>query len=338
MIDNNSSNFVFFWGSEDYYKAAFSDIENLSNVIYIQSIPRTENRILTTFHKIHNSTRINKRLNIPFKNIWFPLYFSDSFENENKIVFVFHAAYYWLKGSNYFEYLRRKYPTSKLVFILMDTVDSYKRYFADRFTEGFDISYLRKSFDLLLTYNKSDSEKFNIEYYPSIYSTRHASKNEEPTYDIFFVGRAKDRLSDIHYAYKKLTEKGFACNFYISGVEPKRQEYPNRIHYNEYLSYNDVIKNIQRTRGLLEIVQGNSNGFTFRLDEALVFDKNIITNNPIVTNIPYRDSEKIFNFETINDITYGDFLKASLQSYHYQGDYSPVKLLEYLENKFRENV
>ncbi len=324
-------NFVFFWGKEDYYRVAFADILNLDNVKYICRLPQTANKILNWMHKIHNSTMLNRIISIPLKSVWFRFYFRDTFQNPFPKIFIFHASYYWLRQNDYFLYLKKKYPSCKIVFVLMDTVDSYIRYFRHRFKYGFDLDYIKKNFDLVLTYNKLDAKSFDLLYYPSIYSEiKMYNYNENFDIDVFFVGRAKDRLSDIYEAYDILKSKGFNCEFFLFDVDDKSQKKQPDIHYNEYLSYFEVLSYVKHSRGILEIVQKKSSGFTFRINEALSLDKNIITNNPIVDDFLYSESKKIFKVHALNEIDLNIYRKEALNSYKYKDDYSPQHFLSFV--------
>lgn len=330
-------NYVFFWGVEDYYKYAFSDIIDEPNIRFIDGLPQSNNRLIKRLHLFHNSRAINKYINLPLKKIWFSNYFNCDFENGNPIVFVFHGSYYWLRGNGYMDYLKKTYKNSKCVVVFMDTVESYKRYYKDKFHNGFQIEFYMEKCDLLISYNKTDAETYHMHYYPSIYSKKSIMdiyKESElglPEYDVFYIGKAKDRLNEIHEIYEKLINKGFRCDFYVTEV-PESSRVREGIHYNKYLSYTEVIKHVIRSRGILEIVQKNSEGFTFRLDEALVTDRNLITNNMIVKKNPYSESPKIYMIDEIDAMSLSEYREQFNVSYDYKEEYSPVRLLQYIED------
>ena len=324
------NNYVIFWGPQDYYRIAFSDFSKLSNVRYIDGIENIIGDKLYKFHIIHHSSKINSFISLPFRKVWRKYYFTPDFDDDNPSCFIFHGRYYWMKSIGYFDYLKEKYPGSKCIFLLWDTVDSYIKYYKGKSYGDFDIEYIKNTFDRVLTYNRLDSLNYGFEYYPSIYSNIDLSEIS-PSYDAFFIGKAKDRLDEIHHIYHSLTTKGFKCDFYVSGVEDLDQRYKETIHYNEFLSYKQVLDHIKNSKGIVEITQGGVDGFTFRLNEALISDKNLITNNSIVENMPYRNSRKIIKIQNIDTLTKDKFDQYYHESFNYKDDYSPIKFIEYLD-------
>lgn len=328
----NNRQYVIYWGKEDYYTRAFSEILGWSNVDYIESLPLTSSGLVRKIHKLHNSAKLNYRLSIPLKKLWFGKYLSKKYKKDDDIYFIFHASYYWLKMSDFFSYLKTEYPCAKLVFVLMDTVDSYKRYFKNRFVTGFDMNYIKSVFDSVITYNRIDASNYDLIYYPSIYSSDlQNNKSFEINCDVFFVGRAKDRLEELHHAFEALSSKGLKCLFYISDVDDSDQRFKGKIRYNQFLTYQEVLSFVKASNGLLEVVQKGSDGFTFRLDEALVYDKNIITDNAIIDDFPFKDSTKIFRLENIDQINKASFHKAANESFGYDDRYAPSCFLNFLD-------
>lgn len=335
FVENNrelKSNYIFFWESADYYKYAFADIIGNESVRYIEKLPMSNATLLKLLHKIHNSGKINKYINLPFRNVWYNLYFDDDFSQEKRKIFIFHAGYYWLRFNHYFEYLKSKYNDARFVYFFTDVVESYKCYFGNKYDCGFDMEYIKKTFDVVLTYNKNDAIKYDLIYYPTPYSTACDTQTKGYDWDVLFVGNAKNRLDELHRIYCILKQKGFLCAFYIDDVREEDQKYENEIVYNQKLTYQQVIDKVTRSRGILEIVQKDSSGFTFRVHEALVYNKNLITNNPILNDIPYGNSKKIFWVNDLEKLEKDNYVDLASESFHYRGEYSPHNFLNYLEN------
>lgn len=323
-------NYVFFWSPEDYYKIAFLDILNNDNIRYITDVLERKPLIEKYVHRVILSNKINKIISMPLKTKWRNSYFINDFICARPIKFIFHGSFYWLKSVDYFRYLKNMYRNSSLVLLLMDTVDSYCKSYKNKYYGEFDIEYIKKNFEHILTYNKFDAEKYGFIYYPSIYSAIQYENNKKVESDVLFVGKAKDRLDAIHKAYRSLKLQGFSCDFYITDVPRNKMLYPE-IHYNYPMPYYKVLEKVWKSRGILEIVQRGSLGFTFRLDEAIVYDKNIITNNFIVNDIRYGKSNKIFRFSEEIEIDINRYRIVTNESFNYSNDYSPIKLLEFMD-------
>lgn len=333
-------NFVFFWGPQDYYRFAFSDIVDLSNVIYIPGVLANRSAFIKKLHSINHSAKINKVIRLPFRYSWRKHYFINSFSDDKPIIFVFHGSYYWMKSINYFSYLHEKYPNSKIVFALTDTVDSYIQYFHGKYYGEFDLEYLQKVSDAIFSYNMTDVVKYHLQYFPTIYSAHFShnicKKNSLMNNDVFFIGKAKDRLPTILTAYRKLEQIGLTCDFYIVDVPKEKQLYPDKIVYNKYLSYDEVLNHIQNSNSILEIVQGGSDGLTFRDSECFAYDKNLITNNSAIKYTKYCHSPKIFTFNDELSINLNDFQNSVSLSYCYNNDFSPITFLTRIEEYFHD--
>ena len=135
----------------------------------------------------------------------------------------------------------------------------------------------------------------------------------------------------IQNMYKEFTDLGFTCDFFITDVPIEKQLFKDHIHYNDFLSYIDVIHHIENSRGLLEIVQGGSCGLTFRDSEALAYNKNLITNNKAITKLEYSTCSKIYYINKNSRISKKEFSNSADQHFDYKNEFSPVYLLDEIE-------
>jgi hypothetical protein len=98
--------------------------------------------------------------------------------------------------------------------------------------------------------------------------------------DFYFLGAIKNRKNEIDNARCLLN--GYKCLFCI----PKNSE--------EFISYKENLINVEESRCLVEIVQGNQYDITLRPLEALAFKKKLITNNKHIKDYEFYDRENIF--------------------------------------------
>lgn len=324
-------NFVVFWSNSDFYRVSISDILKDEDVkVYFTSYDNISS-LCRFFYKIHYSKKINKLVNLPFKKIWNKVYFKNNFDNNKPICFIFTIKYISLKTGNYFNYLRKHYKNCKLIIYLRDTVNSYNKTY-----QNFDVEYLKKTFDLVLTYNKSDANIYNITYYPYIASKIEIRENFDiPESDIFFVGAAKDRLKKIHEAYNFFTAKGLKCMFFINGVEKSKQIKQDGLIYNQKLEYKMVLKYIKRSKCILEITQTDAQGFTFRTTEALMYNKALITDTQVITETKFYNPNYVYFFKGIDEIDV-NMLKKNMSKvdFNYKNEYSPQVFLKIIDEYF----
>lgn len=144
-----------------------------------------------------------------------------------------------------------------------------------------DIELLRNDGFKLHTFDHSDSEKYNMKHHNTFYNM-NVNKNQDVILknDFYFLGAIKNRKNEIDNARCLLN--GYKCLFCI----PKNSE--------EFISYKENLINVEESRCLVEIVQGNQYDITLRPLEALAFKKKLITNNKHIKDYEFYDRENIF--------------------------------------------
>ncbi|NLE63818.1 MAG: hypothetical protein GX612_08285 [Bacteroidales bacterium] len=320
-------NFVIFGTDADFFTPFTDAFLQMPNVVYNQGRIHVSSSIIRLIYKLHMSTQLNRVVKLPFKSIWNGLYYRNEFLDMHNLCFLFFANRYWMCDVNYPAYLKRHYPGCKLVIMFNDVVDKY----FERFP-SFSIDYVRKNFDLVLTYNKLDEAKYGFQYYPTFWSRIPVNENTKfPESDILYVGAAKDRLGQLLSCYGFFIEHGLKCDFHITGVPQNKQKYADRISYNKPISYNEVLERVQRTKCVLEISQQGALGFTPRTMEAILYNKKLISNNPILIGTKFYNKNYVFYFSQIDDIDIEMIKKIDKVDFGYNGEYSPDKLLKFIE-------
>lgn len=156
--------------------------------------------------------------------------------------------------------------------------------------------------------------------------------------DIFFVGEAKDRLRKLLDIYEIFTSNGLVCDFYITGVPNNLQKYSDKIHYNIRLSYEEVLQHIHRACGILEITQYGTCGLTMRFFESLIYDKVFFTDNKYLMNKKFGKYPKIFIIDHFKKFYFdkNKYIAATKLSNSYNGEYSPLHFVAWLESYFNQ--
>ena len=135
-----------------------------------------------------------------------------------------------------------------------------------------------------------------------------------------------------------LRDAGLRCDFHITEVAPEDRKYADEIDYCTQMPYAENLKRIHKTRCLLEIMQQGGSGYTLRMCEAIMMDKRLLTNNPVVTGEAYYSPERIQTFQTVNQIDTA-FITAGERDvdYGWKDRLSPLKLLQFIEDYFERN-
>ena len=270
-------------------------------------------------------------------------------DKDEKMLFIFTCQYGLFFENGFFtfiNYLKRKYKNAKLVFYYNDIIAT---------CEPEKFGRIKKVFDLVLTFDKSESEKYGMTYYGEVHSKAMPAENETvEESDIFFVGSDRGRFDDILKVFSVLSDAGKRCVFYLFDVlkeneeklnaflnscakEDKAYRYKNSLLYiNEYCWYGKTLKYIEKTKCMAEILLPTQTAGTLRLAESVMYGKKLITNCKAVKEKPYYRPENIFVFDDPKDI---DVKFSDTPSVPVEYDFSPLKMIEYAKNRlFEEEI
>lgn len=251
-------------------------------------------------YKIHTSKKVNSIFPLPFRKLWAKEAITrDVAKNLNadeKICFIYQGGQSYL-DIEAFSYLRKRYPKSILIYKYNDLVSLNERLYP-----GF-LERCRKVFDLIITYNCEDAEKYGIILSPPVLLdyTQIASNPNQIKSDIFYVGRAKNRLDELIQMFELCRSNGLNCDFNIIDVEPNHQLYADQISYNKAIPYVEMLQRVRNTKCVLNVIQNGARGITLRDYESIGMGKMLMTNNHYIEETDmYDPNQVIFTDEEID--------------------------------------
>lgn len=320
-MKQNRYNLVVMGYDWDVYKYAFHDFAINKKITYIEKFPTTG--ITESVRRLCYNPRLNKNLPIPLKSIW-----TRSFQNSIKgTLNCFLIMENWMRlesATHLLPYLRSHYPDSKIVFFAQDLVDRVRDLYTDK---PIDVDYVKKYTDLFITYDRIDAEKYDLKYHQTVFSPITVETDEDVPYtDLFFLGRDKGRLGLLVDMCRQFTKQGLKCCFFLLDVPAERQIQCQGIHYiNHPMPYKKNLQYVSRAKCIVELLQPNARSATFRMWEAIVFNKKLLTNNPEAATSPFYHPAYVSVFKNWEDI---DF------TFVQQGERSPFGL----ENPFKNAI
>ena len=322
-------------GSEGLYKYSYSDLFELNDVEYAPHFRTNINPIFRFLHRLHFSKEVNKRIKLPFKNIWNRFYFNFEFDNQNPICFLFFSNWTALNEEvGLTKYLRKKYPNCKTVWFLQDLYKNIKTIY----NKQLDLNKARNEFDLIVSIDTDDCKKYGFYYHPLVFSSFHGVVKQMPQSDVYFLGKAKERLQDIIEVFKLLKSYNLKLDFHIVGVKEEQQVYADEIHYIDSMDYGENLQHVIHTKCLLEIMQKGQIGYTQRAVEAVCLGKKLLTNNPIIKDAPFYKQEFISQFEEYTDIDIAfvnNIPNSEFIDFQYKEKLSPIELLDFIDEKLQ---
>lgn len=309
----------------EYNAICTRDLEVLDNVEVVQVPLQKSLGLFRRLFNIHNDVRINRRLNLPFKNIWFPYYFKADFKENRPYCFVFASTSY---SFEYIDYLRKRYPGCKIVKIHRDLVK------IAHLNPMYSEENMNRIFDLRLTFDPDEAKEYNMVHFDEIESKIAISKDPNyPLSDVFFAGKAKDRLPKLIEAYDRFTSFGLKCDFYITHVNEEDRIKREGITYsNKFMPYMEMLYKSVNARFMFDINQTGAVGYTSRFLEAVIYNKRFITDNKAVKDTRFYKTGDILLYDNVSDID-SCFFEKSVANYGYNGEFSPIHLLEIIDRE-----
>lgn len=308
---------------DGYYSICAEELNHFDGTKSVSAPLDYCNRVVRFIFSAHCSPALAQKINLPFKKLWYPLYFKNDFKETKPICFLLLNRHY---PPSYLDYLKQTYPDCKIVLLHRDLLKVCKRMSPWLLNNP--------NIDLHMTYDKGESEEYGFPYFSEFESKIDIPNLNKPECDVYFAGKAKDRLPILLDVFKKLTSFGLNCKFYLTGVPKDLQVALPGIEYSErFMTYREMVHHTVNTRFVLEINQGGANGYTSRFLEAVMYNKKLITNNYFIRQSKFYDPNKILIIEKAEDIQKSFFESDSLVDYHYNGEFSPLRMVERVEEE-----
>ena len=304
----------------DYGRAMWSDIEKLPNGRILEGALRPTNKFLRFLHHAHFSFAINQRIRLPFQSAWRSFYSLEQIEFDAAksycVIFTDISAARTDRG-----YLKKLHGKENVTAVLVMVNTMARR--------GPLIESRQAFFDCIFSFDKKDCEAFGFLYHPTNYSMVDIEHQTQAKTDAFYVGVSKGRGSTIAQVFTRLSSMGATADFYVSHIEAGEGK-AKGIHYNEWLSYRQVLEHIQACNCVVEIMDGAQEGVTLRTMEAICYNKKLLTNNPAMKDSRYYLSGNIQVFSDPTEIDVAFVMDKTPVDYLYDGEFSPVHLLEHI--------
>jgi hypothetical protein len=126
---------------------------------------------------------------------------------------------------------------------------------------------------------------------------------------MYFLGRDKGRAVLLAELSKRAKEYNQTVNFLILEDEKEKPVPVDGLRYtNKGIPYEENLQNVARCNCIVELLQKNAASPTFRLWEAICFNKKLLTNNCSIKESPFYDSRYVSTFSSIEDIDW-EFVK-----------------------------
>jgi hypothetical protein len=315
--------FVIMGNATEYCEVMCREIIGRKNVLFINKANNLKSDITQSldllFQKVSTKTNISF-----FPSFRFKSYFCGAFiPEENDLCFIFFDSNAHSRDKIFLKYIRDKYK-AKFVLYVMNPTSAIE----------LDRELCTNYYDLVFTVYANDADYYGWHTSNHIYSKIPDIKPSPCNgydADVFFIGRAKNRLQKILHTYKFLVSHDIKCDFLIVDADEKEKRYASDIHYSKWLPYKEVLKRMCRSRCVLEILQKPGEGPTLRTTEAIIYNKKIITNDVDAATNTFYNNRFVHIFDIPENINLNFIKDDSEPHYNYDGEYSANNFLKRIE-------
>lgn len=293
----------------DWCKASLMEINDLDNCdIYNTKTIPFDNKLLDLLCAFHYSERGNKYFELPLKSIWYKSLCKKIITNGSENIIIIYDHNRLGNDESFLKYIKKKYKNVYMVYVFTNVVR-----ISGAINNNF-VEKLKEYYDEVYAFDPTDSPKYGFNYHPLLYS-RNDIKGVMVQKKVFYVGRAKDRYSILIDVYAKLKRLGIDSLYYIFGVKEEEQKYQNEINYNKMIPYSQCLRYIQESFCLIDIIQGESEGYTIKVCEAVFYNKLLITTNSKIKEAPFYNPNWILVIKSAEDINLDFFSNYDSVSY-----------------------
>lgn len=307
-----------------YYTICAMDLDKTDQTRLITYPLDTKPFLLRYLYAVHHSEKINRKIRLPLKSLWFPFYFKNDFKNKKPLCFLFlnHTI-----PLDYLKYLKNKYPDCKLVALHRDFMHVMQRVSPEL--------YLNPIFDMDMTYDENESKLYGMPHFDEFESIVEVKRESYFESDVFFAGKAKDRLPMLLKAYEQFINAGLKVYFYLTEVPiNQRTELPGILYADKFMSYKEMLYHSVNTRCMLEITQENQQGYTSRFLEAVMYGKKLITNSEYIKKSSYYNPKYMQVIRDMNNINVSFITDGDgFVDYEYKGDFSPLNMIKRVDEE-----
>lgn len=329
--------YIFLGSQGELSQFSYSDLKSLDNVTYIPGFYSQFGDMQRVLFRLHTNNLFNKIVNLPFKSIWkgtvlknIPIIPKDG----ETLVYIFQRGWADYEPQiRFIECIKSKNPNAKFILFLEDLFFTYRIH--DRGNYPYTLEFVKEKFDLVFSFDQGDCKRYGFIYHPLVFSKYRGADKGRITTDVYFLGAAKNRLSEILKSYEILSSNGLKCDFHIAGVKKEERKYVDEIDYEPNISYMENLSFAAQSKCILELMQKGGKGYTQRTYEAIGLGKILLTNNEMIQTAPFFSPELILQFDTPENITKKQIEVIKMTSgnvdFKYIDKISPVEFVTFIQ-------
>ncbi len=196
-------------------------------------------------------------------------------------------------SSNFINALKKK--SKKIVAYQWDGLN--------RFPAVFDVI---NKFDRFFIFDPTDlgaQRVLSLTNFSPISYTREELLDTARSTDAYFSGSYfPKRTVVLGEIFSQLSALGKSTKYHLNAWKPRENKKYNLTTTKEFITFGENLKNSYNANIIIDLVFAGHNGLSFRIFEAMVFSKKLITTNHAVLKYDFYDPNNIFVWSAKSDI------------------------------------
>ncbi|AEH00076.1 hypothetical protein [Lacinutrix sp. 5H-3-7-4] len=168
-------------------------------------------------------------------------------------------------------------------------------------------------FDSIYSFDLKDVEKYGFKHITNfIYLEKQPIKTEYK-YDAFIVLSPDERLTQLNSIAQQFDALNISYKFVTVSSRKPVGLYKNIEHTSTEIKADELKEHLDNSRIILDLVRDGHNGLSFRIFEALAYQKKIITTNASVKNYAFYNPNNIMVIDSKNPKIDASFFNTPYQ-------------------------
>lgn len=167
-------------------------------------------------------------------------------------------------------------------------------------------------FDTIFSFDPMDVKTYKLKPLTNYiyFDKKPITKIEDVKYDCFTISYLDERLVTVNRIAEIFKRKNLRSNFVIVGDKKPENIHTDIVFSEDRFNQDEVHHNINESFAILDLLRDDQAGLSFRIFEAMGFQKKIITSNKYVQEFDFYNSDNILIIDPENPEITESFFKS----------------------------
>ena len=167
-------------------------------------------------------------------------------------------------------------------------------------------------FDIVFSFDPEDVKNYNLKPLTNYiyFDKKPITKTEDIKYDCFTICYLDERLEILNRIAEIFSRKNLRSHFVIVGKNKPENIHKDIVFSEDRFDQEQVHHKINKSNAILDLLRDDQAGLSFRIFEAMGFQKKIITSNKLVQDFDFYSPENILIIDPENPEIPESFFKT----------------------------